>query len=123
MLSTVGQVLSPVTILFSSVEQACCIQFGKDLVRMIGHLLLGVLQALCKSEEHVCHTSSACVDAAALYAFTRVHAALYNLWQQQWSHLAKEMPWRQKIYAYMLATHRHYANCARTVIREQPPSL
>ncbi len=89
MLSTVGQVLSPMTILFSSVEQACCIQVGKELVRMIRHLLLGVLHALCKSEEHVCHTSNACVDAAALYAFTRVHALLYDLMQQPWSHLAK----------------------------------
>ena len=112
MLSTVGQVLSPMTILFSSVEQACCIQVGKDLVRLICHLLLGVLQALCKSEEHVCHTSSACVDAAALYAFTRVHATLYNLLQQQWSHSAKDLPWRQKISAHMLASHQPYANYA-----------
>ncbi len=109
MLSEVGQVLSPMTIFFSSVEQACCIQVGKVLVRMICQLLLGVLQALCKSEEHVCYTSSACVDAAALYAFTRVHATLYNLLQQQWSHLAKEMPWRQNISAYMLASHQHHA--------------
>ncbi len=101
MLSTVGQVLSPMTIFFSSVEQACCIQVGKDLVRMICHLLLGVLQALCESEEHVCYTSSACVNAAALYTFTRVHATLYNLLQQQRSHLAQEMIWRQNISAYI----------------------